>query len=318
MTGYDYSVIVAFYNEAETIERFYRELADVFQTLPGRVEYWFVDDGSDDETFSVLKQLVIAEKNLNVLKLSRNFGQHAALFAGLPHAQGRLSVLMSGDCQDRPGHIPLLLEKLHQGYDVVITTRRKRQGPFFRAMAATLFWNGLNYCSARPIYRDQAILRIFTERVKTAILQCSGPQQFLGGIFSYVGFRQIAVAVDQGPRFKGSSKYSWSKLIDQFFAAFLGYTENPLRILIYFGLTLTGISFLIFTIMVLCVLLRNTDFSAGWTNVLLLFGFGVQCAIGGVIAEYLGRMYRNTLNRPPYVIEEILVSTNSDDETTRL
>lgn len=313
MPSYEYSVIVSFYNEAENVEALYNRLSHTFETIDGTVEYWFVDDGSSDQTFNVLTKLHEQESDVNVLKLSRNFGQHAALFAGLNHSRGAYTITMDGDLQDNPENIPFLIEEMKKGYDVVVTVRQNRHESILRKIAASTFWKLLNALSDRPIFPHQAFLRVFNQKVKQAILEFHEPLKFMAGIFSYVGFKQQAIVVDQGIRLQGHSKYNWSKLISQLFDAFLGFSEKPLRFLTYFGGSIVLLTIALFLVMAGLSLLNGMTFTLSWVVVSLFFCLGVLLFFMGIIAEFLARLYQNTLNRPQHIIDEKLVVSH---ETT--
>ncbi|MBN2384475.1 glycosyltransferase family 2 protein [bacterium] len=314
MPIFDYSVVVACYNEADNIESLYKHLLQVFSSITGTVEFWFVDDGSTDDTFPLLRRLHEQEHNVNVLRLSRNFGQHTAIFAGLQQTHGNYIIMMDGDLQDDPSHIPKLIAEISRGPDMVTTIRRRRHEAFWRRWASDLFWKSLNCVSDRPIVAHQSFLRIFNRPVKEAILQFAEPRKFMAGIFSYIGFNQVTIEVDQGKRFKGRTKYTLRKLIAQFVDAFLGFSLSPSRGIIWSGLFCCGTSLVAVLIMGIRQLTSLALYSWGWVLVALIFSLGIQLLVLGSMAEYLGRMYRNTLKRPPFIIAEKLVSGPTDAE----
>ena len=311
--GMKYSVIIALCNEAENVFPLFNRLIPVMQSVKGSTEYWVVDDGSCDDTFKRLEQLQkTADSDINVLKLSRNFGHHNALFAGLDYASGDICIMMDGDLQDKPEDIPKLINRLESGYDVVYAIRKSRNEPFVRRQLSSAFWHMVNYMTGLHCPPNQAVLRAFRSKVRDELVRLNEAHAFLAGMFAWVGFRQTSIQVDQGVRERGESKYRIRSLISQVLNALIGFSEKPLRLISYVGISLSTVSFCIGFVLIIYKLTQNQVFP-GWTSITLsiFFSTGIILFCLGIIAEYLGRLYRQTLQRPKYIIEKRTSSVSS-------
>jgi len=301
-----YSVIIALYNEAENVFPLFARLIPVMENMGGTTEYWIVDDGSADDTFKRLEELQKkVDADINVLRLSRNFGHHNALFAGMDYATGDIFIMMDGDLQDKPEDIPQLIDKLGSGYDVVYAIRKSRNEPFIRRLLSTVFWYLVNYMTDLHCPHNQAVLRAFSKKVRDELIRLNEAHAFLAGMFAWVGFKQTSVQVDQGMREKGESKYRIRSLISQVLNALISFSGKPLRLISLIGLSLATVSFCIGFVLTIYKLTRN-QMVPGWTSITL----SIFCSTGiillclGIIAEYLGRLYQQALQRPKYIVEK--------------
>ncbi|MCK8603257.1 glycosyltransferase family 2 protein [Desulfoferrobacter suflitae] len=308
-----YSIIIALYNEEENIEPLFARLIPVMQQLGGSTEYWIVDDGSEDAGLRRLEELQKqGTANINILKLSRNFGHHNALCAGMDHAGGDICIMLDGDLQDKPEDIPKLIDQLEAGYDVVYAVRKSRNEPFLRRMLSSAFWYVVNYMTGLHCPHNQAVLRAFRKTVRDELVRLDEAHAFLAGMFAWVGFKQTSVAVSQGVRQSGKSKYQIHSLISQVLNALIGFSEKPLRLISFLGVSLSTVSFCIGFVLVLQKIARDQDLPE-WTSVTLaiFFSTGIILLCLGIMAEYLGRLYGQTLQRPKYIVEKKILSDSS-------
>lgn len=309
-----YSIIIALYNEEENIGPLFARLIPVMQQLGGSTEYWIVDDGSEDAGLTRLEELQKqGAANINILKLSRNFGHHNALCAGMDHAGGDICIMLDGDLQDKPEDIPRLIDQLEAGYDVVYAVRKSRNESFLRKMLSSAFWYVVNYMTGLHCPHNQAVLRAFRKAVRDELVRLNEAHAFLAGMFAWVGFKQTSVAVSQGVRLRGKSKYQMRSLVSQVLNALIGFSEKPLRLISLTGIFLSTISFCIGFTLILYKVTRNQVFP-GWTSITLaiFFSTGIILLCLGIIAEYLGRLYGQTLQRPKYIVEKRIRSDSSN------
>ncbi|MDY0041889.1 MAG: glycosyltransferase family 2 protein [Desulforhabdus sp.] len=316
----NYSVIIALYNEAENVFPLFARLIPVMKNMGGSTEYWIVDDGSADDTFKRLEELQKrVGADINVLRLSRNFGHHNALFAGMDYATGDICIMMDGDLQDKPEDIPRLINKLESGYDVVYAIRKTRNEPFIRRLLSTVFWHLVNYMTDLHCPHNQAVLRAFSKKVRDELIRLNEAHAFVAGMFAWVGFKQTSIHVDQGVRERGKSKYPIRSLISQVLNALTGFSEKPLRLISCIGISMSTISFCMGFILILYKVTKN-QVLPGWTTIAL----SIFCSTGiillclGIIAEYLGRLFRQALQRPKYIIETKSSSITSPDSLDSL
>jgi dolichol-phosphate mannosyltransferase len=237
------------------------------------------------------------------LRLSRNFGHHVAVTAGLDHARGDCVVLMDADLQDQPEFIPTLLAKMSAGFDVVYAIRQERRDTLFKRVTAALFWKIIRRLSGIDITPNQAALRVMSRRYVEALKSIRERSRFLAGIMTWVGFRQIGIAVPHAERFAGKTKYGMWKLIKLTLNAVCAFSYLPLQLATYFGFT---ISFLAVTYSIVLVIQKLMyGLAPGFASLMvgILFMGGVQLITIGILGEYIGRIFSESQQRPLYFIE---------------
>lgn len=297
------SVVIPIYNEEELLAELYRRLSAVLLDLGKTFEIVFVDDGSNDGSFQILRSFYENDSHIRLLRLSRNFGHHIAITAGLDHAQGDYVVMMDGDLQDQPEFIPQLLAKIGEGYDIVYAIRQGRKDSLFKQITSALFWKIIRRLSGIDITPNQSVLRIMSKRYVDALKSIRERSRFLAGIMAWVGFRQIGIPVPHGERFAGKTKYSLWKMIRLTFTAVCAFSYIPLQFATYFGFF---VSFLAVTYSVILVIQKLFfGLAPGFASLMvgILFMGGVQLITIGLLGEYIGRIFSESQQRPLYFIE---------------
>lgn len=303
-----YAVIIAVYNEDENVPSLHERLSAVFSKIDGTVDFWFIDDGSTDKTADVISALALKDPRVNLVSFSRNFGHHTALFAGISYAkQADFYILMDGDLQDKPEDIPLLIAKQREGFDLVYAIRQNRVEGAASRGASNLFWRAINFLSDRDIPHNQAVFRLFSDKVRDALVQIKERHLFLAGIFSWVGFDAGFVPIEHAPRYKGVSKYDLFRQLRQALNAVIGFSVLPLRYITYGGLLIASVSFL-FGIYLVLGRIFSHHIGEGWTSLMvsIFLALGVQMICIGVIAEYIGKMFQQVQDRPNYIVKKVL------------
>lgn len=302
------SVVVPCYNEEEVIPITHNRLIFVLEEITPQFELIYIDDGSQDETPNHLRQLQQHDQRVKVVFLSRNFGHQMAITAGLDHVSGDAVVLIDADLQDPPEVIKEMVNRWHEGYDVVYGVRTDRQGETpFKLWSAKAFYRMMNRLSDVPIPLDTGDFRLMDRRVVEALKIMPERDRFLRGMVSWVGFRQVAVSYQRSPRIAGVSKYPLFKMIRFAADGILSFSLVPLRIAIWVGLLTVALSFL-GILYALFVRLFTLSWVPGWTIsfIAILFIGGIQLIFLGVIGEYIGRIYREDKRRPLYLVRESL------------
>lgn len=300
------SVIIPCYNEeaviSETVKRL-KAFATGLKNL--EVEFIFVDDGSADQTRSILKSHAYTDERIKVIGFSRNFGQQMALTAGIDAAQGEAIVLIDADLQNPPEFIHEMIKKWEEGYDVVYGIRSVRPGEsFFKLFTSRLFYRILNKFSSVFI-PDTGDFRLMTRPVVDVLKSMPEQDRFIRGMVSWVGFRQIALPYNVAERFAGETKWSVSKLVVLARDAILSFSNKPLELILALGLGITTL-----TMMGLVLVIIQKVITGLWLSkmliLFLLVGFlgGIQLLSIGVLGQYIGRIYTQIKNRPRYVIQE--------------
>ncbi|MBU4366505.1 MAG: glycosyltransferase family 2 protein [Verrucomicrobia bacterium] len=318
----DISVIVPVYNEVENVERLCAKLHASLDRLGRTYELILVDDGSRDGTWEKLKEQASSVPHLRLVRLRRNFGQTAAMSAGMHQAKGEIMVTLDADLQNDPDDIPLLLERIDRGADVVSGWRKDRKDPFIHRRLPSLIANALiSRVTGVPIHDFGCTLKAYRREVLENVQLYGEMHRFIPALASWVGGTVDEVVVRHSPREFGKSKYGLSRIVrvvlDLFTVSFLlRYSRSPIQIFGRIGLILGMPGLLMLTWMVLANLsyqVFGTHFAADllkrpfWvmTSFMLIF-FGIQFVSMGILAELQIRTYHESQGKKIYVIKEIL------------
>lgn len=308
------SVIVPCYDEEAVIRETHRRLALVLDTLEGAAyEILYINDGSRDQTATILRELAAADARVRVVLLARNFGHQMAVTAGLEHAAGEAIVIIDADLQDPPEVIPEMVERWRDGYQVVYGVRTYREGETaFKLFTAKLFYRLINSLSNIEMPLDVGDFRLLDRRVVEALKQMPERDRFLRGMVSWVGFKQCGVFYRRAARFAGETKYPLVKMIRFAADAVLSFSFKPLRLAIYTGFFAIAAAF--GGILYAVYKYYEGDVVRGWasTFVALLLMSGVQLITIGIIGEYIGRIYGEVKKRPLYLVQERLGFTGKE------
>jgi len=308
----DTSVVVSAFNEEGNLEELYSELTRVMEEIGTTYEIVFIDDGSTDRTFELLRKFHESDERVRVVRFGRNFGQQAGNAVGLKLAKGQTIILIDADLQTPPSEIHKLRDKLLEGYDLVYGMRPPRPGPFYRRIGTVLAnWfirkvTGTNVPDAATSFL--AINRKLVDEVNLF----NDKTRYLCGYLAWLSYgRHASVPVEQRPRKHGRSKYNLWRLIELTITLVTHYTNAPLALATYLGaaLVLGGVGLLVWSI---AAASRFAGDAAAITvpviGALVLLS-GVQLVCVGIVGEYVGRTYNETRDRPSHVIREILDRT---------
>jgi glycosyltransferase involved in cell wall biosynthesis len=300
------TVVVPAYNESEGLRDFHARLAKVQDALDLESEVLYVDDGSRDDTYTIMRALADADPRVSTLRLSRNFGKELALTAGLDHADADAVVVIDADLQDPPELIPTFVQHWRDGYDVVYGTRASRAGEtHFKKATASAFYRLMSRLSQTPIPRDTGDFRLLSRRALDALKQVRERQRFMKGLFTWVGYRQLAVVYHRDPRHAGATTRNYWRLWNFAIDGITSFSGAPLKLATYIGLATALLAF-VFGLYVFGKALVFGDAVQGYPSlmVVVLFLGGVQLVALGIIGEYLGRLYVESKQRPLYLVDE--------------
>jgi dolichol-phosphate mannosyltransferase len=310
------SVIIPCFNEEKVIETTHGRLLQVLEQIEDMAfEIIYVDDGSSDETHDILMRLHSLHESVRVVRFSRNFGKEMALTAGLAHAAGDAALLMDADLQDPPELIPKMITKWREGYHVVYGVRMERPGDTnVKRWTAKAFYRFINRLAELKMPLDAGDFRLMDRKAIDAFLTMPEQYRYLRGMTSWIGFRQVGVPCRRLPRAAGTTKYSFSKMVNLALDAIFSFSTFPLRLVTLMGLM---VSLLALGGIVYAVIMRLfTDiWVTGWTALFItvLFLGGVQLAALGIIGEYIGRTYGETKQRPCFIVQERTGFKDADD-----
>lgn len=308
MTRPKLSIVIPVFNEEQTIPELHRRLEAFLAQLPVVGSAWevvFVDDGSKDRSAALLSELGEKEPRYRVLGFSRNFGHQIAITAGLDHAEGDAVVVMDADLQDPPEVVAAMLERSHEGFDVVYGVRRKREGEtFFKRATAAAFYRLIRAMTGVAIPVDAGDFRLMRRPVVLTMRALREQHRFVRGMVAWVGFRQTAVLYDREGRFAGETKYPLRKMVRFAIDGITSFSVVPLRIATWLGVVGGVLAVVVgLTIIVLKIVVPGVSLP-GWTGIMvaLAFGFSAQLLMTGILGEYVGRIYEEIKRRPLYIV----------------
>lgn len=305
------SIIIPCYNEEEALPIFFQTVQkECIKITNINFEFIFVNDGSKDKTLTILRNL--AEQHPNIVQyisFSRNFGKEAALYAGLKKAQGDYTVVMDADLQDPPELLPQMIHLLRDTeneIDCVGTRRVTRKGePLIRSFFARQFYKLINRISDTEIVDGARDFRMMTRQMVDAILSVTEYNRFSKGIFSWVGFKTHYLEYTNKERVAGETSWSFWQLFKYSVDGIIAYSDKPLSIASYVGLS----SFILSILLSVLIIIRTIIFhdpTSGWPSlvcIILAIG-GIQLFCLGILGKYLGKMFLETKKRPLYIIKE--------------
>ena len=303
------SVLCPVYNEEEVIAEFHRSLSATLDSIASRYqsEIIFVLDRSTDRTLEILRDIAARDPRVRVLALSSRFGHQMSLVAGIDHATGDAVVMLDSDLQHPPELIPSMLEKFEEGYDIVFTIREDAPDTgFLRRMASRLFYRLVNKLTTVPIEESAADFRLISRRVAEVFrTQIRERNQFLRGLFGWVGFKKVGLRFTGGARHAGRSKYSLSRLLRFATEGVISFSKRPLSASIYLGFTFALLGLLL-AVATFIQYFFYSYLPSGWTTIVILISMfsGVQLVFLGVIGEYVGLIFDEVKARPRYLVEE--------------
>ncbi len=299
-----FSVVVPIWNEEAVIPELYRRVSAVMEKTKAEWELICVNDGSSDRSLEMLVALHEQDPRVKVVNFSRNFGHQIAITAGADFAQGDAVIVIDSDLQDPPELILEMIERWHEGYEVVYAVRKTRAGETrFKLWTASLFYRLLQSIAEIDIPLDAGDFRLMDRRVVLAMRQLREQHRFMRGLSSWVGFKQIAIEYERAERFAGETKYPLKKMLRLATNAITSFSFVPLRLASYFGFFLATIS-LIGILVTIILRLSGSEAFVGQASTLVsvLFLGGIQLIFLGIIGEYLGRVYDEVKQRPLYLV----------------
>lgn len=302
------SIVVPCYNEEDTIKLFLAEAHRVELQLGNQLdfEYIFINDSSKDNTLNVLKEISNYNSNVHYLSFSRNFGKESAMLAGLEHARGDYITVMDADLQDPPELLIAMYDKIQEGYDVVGTRRKNREGePPIRTFFSKLFYKVINIISDTKIVDGARDYRLMTKQVVDSILEMGEVNRFSKGIFAWVGYDTYYIPYENRERVAGESSWNFWQLVRYSLEGYINFSEALLSIATYSGI----LSFIASIFGILFVVIRKLTVGGsvnGWASmiVVILFIGGLQLLCLGILGKYVAKIFLETKKRPVYIVKE--------------
>jgi len=299
------TVVIPVYSCAACLTELHRRLSMVLSRITTEYQIILVNDQSPDQSWTLIEQLAQQDPRVLGLNLSRNFGQHTAITAGLDRAQGEWVVVMDCDLQDMPEEIEVLhTHALQHNLDIVFGRRVDRQDSWGKRLFSRLFHRTLDYLSGTEQDPLTANFGIFHQRVITALHQLREPIRAFPIQVKWLGFRRGAVDVKHAPRAQGRSSYNFSRLVELSLNIVLAFSDKPLRLTVKLGVFISSTS-LVFTLYVVVRALNGGFSVSGYASLLasLWFLSGLMLMVMGVLGLYIGKIFESVKNRPLYIVQ---------------
>ncbi len=303
------SIVIPCYCCSKSLEELYKRLRiSLAKVVENDYEIIMVNDASPENDWEIIKKLA-SQKNSHLIgiNLSRNFGQHYAITAGLDYVSGKWTVVMDGDLQDQPEEIEKMYKKALEGYDVVVGRRIERKDSFLKVLGSRLFYLVYNYLSGVEINSQIGNFGLYHRKVINAVLRMKEQNRSFGLFVLWSGFKRVEIDIEHAQRPAGKSSYSLRKLFKLAFDSIIAHSNKLLKLTVKLGLLISFISFLYVLWLVFKYFFWETPL-LGWTSVIAsvyLLGGIVLSAIG-VVGIYIGKIFDEVKNRPLYLISEII------------
>lgn len=299
------SIVIPVYKAEQIMDELVTRLTNSLKAITSSYEIILVEDGGPDKSWD--KIVLNAQKHPHIkgILLSRNFGQHHAITAGLDASKGNWVVVMDCDLQDQPEEIARLYAKAKEGYDIVFARRAQRQDTFFKRLSSKVFYGVFAYLSGIPQDNSIANFGIYSRKVIDTINSMREPMRAFAPMARWVGFNRTAIDVAHAERYAGESSYSWSKLFNLALDFAMAYSDKPLKLTIKLGI---GISILAVLYTLYNIVLYNMGIITltGYTSLIVSIWFlsGLIIFTLGIIGLYIGKMFEGIKNRPLYIIDK--------------
>ena len=302
-----YSLVIPIYNEEENITEMYRRSHNVMEQLDGDAELILIDDGSRDRSLNMMRELHHHDHRVHYLSLARNFGHQIAVTAGLNFVQGKCIIVMDADLQDPPELILSMIDKWHQGYQVVYAQRISRQQEsLLKRLTAYLFYRILRRLAKVDIPVDTGDFCLMDRQVVDILNAMPERNRYIRGLRAWVGFRQTSVLFERSPRFAGDVKYTFGKSLSLAIDGIISFSIVPLRLATYLGLLSAAIALIMIFLVLYWRIFAPVSHLIGYTLITISMFFlgSVQLICIGILGEYIGRIYEEVKGRPLYTLRE--------------
>ena len=299
------SIVSPVYRAEKILPILVSEINLVMDRIGEDYEIILVDDRSPDNSWEVMKVLSSQNPKIKSIRLSRNFGQHSAIFAGLTKTKGDWVVVMDCDMQDQPKEIAKLYKKALEGYDIVLGQRENRKDKFLKKLTSKLFYKVFNYLSGANFDNNVANFGIYHQKTIKSILDMKDYVKFFSLFINWIGFKSISIPIEHGEREEGKSTYSVGRLFKQAFNVIISFSDKPLRLFINFGLSISVLSFIVgiyYLYLALTGKIAQPGFSSLILSIWFLSGIIISCI--GIVGVYLGKTFDQAKGRPTFIIDE--------------
>jgi len=310
----DISVVIPVYKAEACLKELYRRLVESLESLQLTFEIIMIEDCGNDGSWNVIREIASQDHRLRGFKLSRNFGQHHAITAGLDQAKGTWTVIMDCDLQDKPEDIRRLIEKTHEGFDIVIARNVLQRDSYFKEVFGRIYYKIFSWLADYSPENGARCFRIISSDATQALKAMREQSRSINTLCIWMGFSYTYMDVETQPRFAGKSSYNIRQLLDRATQIIVAFSNKPLRISISVGFTMAGCS-LIYAIYIFTKAAMYDIPVPGWSSLITSFYFigGLILANLGIVGVYLGKTFDEMKGRPLYLIARRTDSEGSGD-----
>ncbi len=301
------SIVSPVYRAEKIIEKLVSEIQKTMVLMNVSFEIILVDDRSPDNSWEAMKRISLSFSEVKSIRLSRNFGQHPAIIAGLSHAQGEWIVVMDCDLQDQPKEIEKLFNKTKEGFDVVLARRANRKDGFFKKFSSLIFHKTYGYLTETKFDSTIANFGIYHKKVINEVLEMNDYIKSFPLFANWVGFKSTAIEVEHAHRDSGASTYTLSKLLSLAFNTIISFSNKPLKLFVKFGMLLSFFSFVVGIITIFKY--YDGEISVlGYSSLMVSIWFlsGIIITTTGIAGIYIGKIFDQSKGRKPFIIDKII------------
>lgn len=301
------SIVSPVYRAEAILEQLVFEIQKTMDQMQISYEIILVDDRSPDHSWTKMKAISAQHSTVKSIRLSRNFGQHPAIIAGLTEANGEWIVVMDCDLQDQPKEIARLYKKAQEGFEIVFARRANRKDHFIKKLSSSLFSKIYGYFTETKYDNEIANFGIYNKKVTDSILKISDYIKFFPLFVNFVGFNSTSIDVEHASRYSGSTSYSFYKLLNLAFNTIISFSNKPLKIFVKFGIIISALSFFVGSYYILEAF-NNQIEVLGYTSIIVSIWFlsGIIITTIGITGIYIGKIFDQTKDRPVFIIDEIV------------
>ena len=300
------TILIPAYNEAESFEDIKRCMNQVINDNPNYTwQFLLINDGSTDNTLSLMKELQNNDNHYHYMDLSRNYGKEIAIMAGIDHVETDAVIIMDADMQHPVSVIPEMLKYWEEGYDDVYAQRQTSDESWLKRQTSKLYYRILQKSTNIPIQKDTGDFRLLDKKCIEALKNMRETDRNNKGMFSWIGYHKIGISYQQNQRQYGKTKWSYYKLLNLALTGITSFTTTPLRFASIFGIIVSFMAFLYLVYIIIKTMLYG-DPVQGYPTLMvtILFLGGIQLIALGIIGEYLSHIFNETKKRPGYFIRE--------------
>ena len=309
----DISVVIPVYGCREAVPELHRRLVNVLEAAGKSFEIIMVDDHCPQDSWVEIEKLCQVDKRVVGIKLSRNFGQMRAITAGLQKSVGDLVVVMDCDLQDRPEFLPLFLEKIDEGYDIVYSKRKDRKDSFIVKAFSRMFYALYNRLSDMKYDFEVGNYSIARRKVVDAFLTMREQNRDYIMFLMWLGYKDTTIEIESDERFAGKSSYTFSKKVNLAISLITEQSDKPLIMSVKIGFFIS-LAAMVFLIYLLVRYFAVGDLDMGWPSTIAAIYFmgGLMLSALGIVGIYIGNIFAESKGRPIFVVDEVLNEHNKD------